>query len=325
MATIDGLKNLIDKEIDKAIPVAMKQVKYLYKELGNVEYIGENEKNSYKYNWVTFGGSPIMQDYTDHNDPPTTNMKEGYKGEKDYDQKRIAIPVAERTLRKATNKEVAQMVKKNVFILQRSIDRTIEKAFFDDLFNNGTTTTTPDGVPLFSSDHPIKNAEGWNTSTTWSNNYSTANLPTYYGITSMSLGYDQLSAAEHLFQQEKALDGYETDATPGFLLVPTGLKKTAAQLCKSKFDPSSANNSYNEFEGMRYVVSNRLTNATTVSQSAWFLLPQDKMDHGLKVLICKSEVRQYYVEKERTFYFDAYAEFATCAEHPMNIMRCVGS
>lgn len=127
-----------------------------------------------------------------------------------------------------------------------------QQVFFDN-FNNGFTTNGYDGVPLFSTSHPLVKAGG-----------SQGNRPTTDADLSVTSLRDALTQIANWVSHE----GIRVLYQPKLLLVSTTDIYSAHELLKSDFRPDTANNAVNAFtiNGMEYAASPYLTDS-----DAWFI------------------------------------------------------
>lgn len=148
------------------------------------------------------------------------------------------------------------------------------------VFNNGFTTFTgPDGVALFSTQHP-KNP---NEATTYISNRA---------ATDADLSTTSLKAALTAFENQTDERGLKFNQTAKILLVPADLKWTAQEILSSALEPYVAENTKNVLNNsLRLIVWPFLTDADT-----WFLLG-DKSDHNLNFFWR----RKFNVKKDSDF------------------------
>jgi phage major head subunit gpT-like protein len=147
--------------------------------------------------------------------------------------------------------------------LGRSARQTVEIQAAS-LFNNGFSSTTgsPDGKPLFATDHPLVGGG------TARNELST---PADLSVTS-------LQQAINDFEDTVDDRGLLLAIKPKLLVVPSELKWQAHQLLMSPLLPGTADNDANPLkdEGLSYFVWNYLTDP-----DAWFLIAEPD-DHEVK-------------------------------------------
>ena len=129
-------------------------------------------------------------------------------------------------------------------------------------FNNGFATNGYDGVPLFSTAHPLVKAGG-----------TENNRPT----TDADLSEASLRTALNDLAGTLSHEGLRMYIRPKHLLVHTQNIYTAHELLNSDLRPGTANNDTNAFNlfGLSYISSEYLTDT-----DAWFVLA-DKMDHRI--------------------------------------------
>lgn len=159
-------------------------------------------------------------------------------------------------------------VKKAFQELSKAAAYTKELKFWD-LLNSGFVTTVrvgSDGAALFSA-HTYPGGYG-----------SFAN----YAASAGSLSMTTLQAARLSFGKMTNSRAIPIPMEPQILVIPPELEATAEKLIKSKYNPENANQQYNPFNGMQYLVVPYLTSTT-----AWFLLG-GKMDHDLRFIVRKA-------------------------------------
>lgn len=137
---------------------------------------------------------------------------------------------------------------------------TRDKKAFDFIFNKGfTTTTTNDGVALFSASHLNLNGD------------TVSNI-----LTSSALSESTLNTAIETLREMVAQDGENGGHSPATLLVPNRLFKTAIEITKSELRSGTANNDANyyslAFPGLRVVTSRWIGASQGGSDTSWFLL-----------------------------------------------------
>lgn len=137
---------------------------------------------------------------------------------------------------------------------------TRDKKAFDFIFNKGfTTTTTNDGVALFSDSHVNLNGD------TVDNK-----------LASSALSEATLNTAIETLREMIAQDGENGGHSPATLLVPNRLFKTAIEITKSELRSGTANNDANYFSmafpGLRVVTSRWIGASQGGSDTSWFLL-----------------------------------------------------
>lgn len=137
---------------------------------------------------------------------------------------------------------------------------TRDKKAFDFIFNKGfTTTTTNDGVALFSASHLNLNGD------------TVSNI-----LTSSALSESTLNTAIETLREMVAQDGENGGHSPKTLLVPNRLFKTAIEITKSELRSGTANNDANyyslAFPGLRVVTSRYIGASQGGSDTSWFLL-----------------------------------------------------
>ena len=137
---------------------------------------------------------------------------------------------------------------------------TRDKKALDFIFNKGfTTTTTNDGVALFSASHVNLNGD------------TVSNIMTGSALTEATLN----TAIERL-REMIAQDGENGGHSPATLLVPNRLFKTAIEITKSELRSSTANNDANyyslAFPGLKVVTSRYIGASQGGSDTSWFLL-----------------------------------------------------
>ena len=129
-------------------------------------------------------------------------------------------------------------------------------------FNNGFATNGYDGVPLFSTAHPLVKAGG-----------TENNRPT----TDADLSEASLRTALNDIASTVSHEGLRIYVRPKTLLVHTTNVYTAHELLKSDLRPGTANNDANAFNlfGLSYMTSEYLTDT-----DSWYVLA-DKSEHKL--------------------------------------------
>lgn len=137
---------------------------------------------------------------------------------------------------------------------------TRDKKAFDFIFNKGfTTSTTNDGVAIFSASHVNLNGD------------TVSNL-----MTGSALSESTLNTAIETLREMLAQDGENGGHAPATLLVPNRLFKTAIEITKSELRSGTANNDLNyystAFPGLRVVTSRWIGASQGGSDTSWFLL-----------------------------------------------------
>lgn len=139
---------------------------------------------------------------------------------------------------------------------------TKSKNAFNVLNLGFTTTTTNDGVALFSASHVTLSGE------------TVSNL-----LTSSALSESTLNTAFNSLINQKTQDGTLGGHLPSVLLVPTALFKTACEITKSVLRSGTANNDLNYYSelypGLKVLHSPFLGAGFGGSDTSWFLLSQD--------------------------------------------------
>ena len=145
--------------------------------------------------------------------------------------------------------------------LSRSAEETVQTTAFN-VFNNGFSTNGFDGVPLFSTAHPMLDGP------------TQANRPT----TDVDLSVTSLTAGLTTIEKYTDERGLKQPTKAVMLLVPVDLWNTAEELLKSEYKPYTANNEVNALQAkdLRYFQGHYLTDT-----DAWFLLAEKEM-HELK-------------------------------------------
>jgi len=138
----------------------------------------------------------------------------------------------------------------------RSLPRSmhdLKQRLFADNFNNGFTVNGYDGVPLFSTNHPIVNGGGVQA--------NTPSVQVDLTVDSLEEGFTQIS-------QWVTQEGLRWMAKPEYMLVSPGNSYGAYQLLNSDYTPDSANNAVSSVKrfGLKMVESPYITDT-----DAWFI------------------------------------------------------
>lgn len=146
--------------------------------------------------------------------------------------------------------------------------QTVENRVWNILnFGFDSAVTGADGVPLFSSAHPLKGL-----GTTFSNTATGAAL----SVTSLQ---DAIVNAFDLLVNDR---GLAITRTAKYLVVPPQLEATALELLKSAYVPTSANNAINvQYNRLELIVSRYITDP-----NAWFIFG-NKGELGSDAHACK--------------------------------------
>lgn len=162
-------------------------------------------------------------------------------------------------------------ITKNTRELERSF-RSTKEIILAGILNNGfTSTTTADGVYLFSASHKLT------PSGTQSN------------LLAADLSVTSLQTALNQYADMTNLRGLLLGLQPGRLVVPMELSWLAKEILKSDLRSDTSANAMNAFKDNMIDISvkNYLTDA-----DAWFLFPKDNKDHNMKLKVWQ-ELKTY--------------------------------
>lgn len=133
------------------------------------------------------------------------------------------------------------------------------------VFDDGFTTNGYDGVPLFSTSHPLENGGG----------AVGANRPS----AGSQLSYTSLKELRNIMQDMVNEDNQLVRYSPAFLVVPQNLQDDAAILVKTMYSPEDANNAINTVYNSMQLLPGGFWNYLS-SDDAFFVV-SEKMDHHL--------------------------------------------
>lgn len=137
-----------------------------------------------------------------------------------------------------------------------------------EIFDDGFTTNGYDGVPLFSTAHPLENGNG----ATGSNRPSTGS----------ELSITSFRELRNIMQDTVNENGQRVKYSPAFFVVPQALQDDAAEIIQSQFNPENANNAVNTVYNSVKLLPGGFWNYLE-SDTAFFLL-SEKQDHYLMFL-----------------------------------------
>lgn len=299
-ATRDDLQEEFRMEFEKNNGV--------YKEIFNEVTIGDNDQKSKFLKGKSVGGMALPKEYTIGEDVQESDVIDGYEYLIEYKLFRHAV--AEYDLdRRNARKSLMGLFDATMEMTEAFADRVEIECF--NVFNNGTSLIGPDGVPFFSASHPIKSDQFSNSSSVWSN-YKT----------SLAFTPDNYYTARYTLKAlQRRLNGDKAIMTPSILLVPDALETEADKLIQSPGEYTNANNSVMPHK-IRPIVAPRLDDASTRTNSTWYLLA-DKKKHGLYVVwrmkptITIEEVPR---SMKLVTYMDMY--FGVGLKHQYGVVRC---
>lgn len=168
-----------------------------------------------------------------------------------------------------------EMVKDGKVSFIERATNSFSKGFFEirefgaaSIFDDGFTVNGYDGVPLFSTQHPLENGDG---------NFG-INRP----ADPSELSTTSLRELRDIMQSTVNEDGQLIQIPPSYLVVPQALQDTAKELMLSEYDPNNANNNINTLAGGMKLLPGGYWNYLG-SDTAFFLMA-DKMYHHLMFL-----------------------------------------
>lgn len=132
------------------------------------------------------------------------------------------------------------------------------------IFDDGFTVNGYDGVPLFSTAHPLENAAGFG-----------VNRPAVASALSLTSFRELRNILQDTVNEDGQLIRYQMQ----YLVVPQDLQDTAAELMKSAYQPTNANNAINSVYQSAMIVPGGHWQYLG-SQTAWFITAP-KEDSGL--------------------------------------------
>ena len=135
------------------------------------------------------------------------------------------------------------------------------------VLDDGFTTNGYDGVPLFSASHPLENGDG-----VLGNNLGTA----------AELSLTSSRVLRNTMQSMVNENGQIVKYKPSYLALPQDLQDVGAEIVKSMYDPTNANNAINTMYDALKLLPGGLWNYLS-SSTAWFMLAE-KMEHHLMFL-----------------------------------------
>lgn len=153
--------------------------------------------------------------------------------------------------------------------------RSFSKGFYEikeysaaGVYDDGFTVNGYDGVPLFSTQHPLENGDGG----------FGINRP----VDPSELSTTSLRELRNIFQSTVNEDGQFIKMMPSYLIVPQDLQDDAKELIQSQYDPNNANNNVNTLYATLQLLPGGYWQYLG-SESAFFL-QAEKMHHNLMFL-----------------------------------------
>jgi len=135
------------------------------------------------------------------------------------------------------------------------------------VLDDGFTETGYDGVALFSASHPLENGDGV--------------LGTNIGAAA-ELSLTSSRVLRNVMQSMVNENGQIVKYKPSSLVVPQALQDVAAEIVKSMYDPTNANNAINTMYDSLKLLPGGFWNYLS-SDTAWFMFAE-KMEHHLMFL-----------------------------------------
>lgn len=136
------------------------------------------------------------------------------------------------------------------------------------IFDDGFTVAGYDGVPLFSTAHPLENGGG----------AVGVNRPT----DPSELSVTSFRELRNIMQDTVNEDNQKVRYSPQWLVVPHQLQDVAMEIVKSAYNPENGNNAINTLYNTVTTLPGGFWNYLD-SDTAWFLMG-DKSEHGLMFL-----------------------------------------
>lgn len=134
------------------------------------------------------------------------------------------------------------------------------------IFDNGFTTNGYDGVPLFSTSHPLENGDG----------LTGANRPSAASELSKTSFREMRNIMQNMVNENGQKVRYGLD----YLLVPQALQDIALELMGSSYDPDNGNNTINTVYNRCKLVPGDYWPYLS-SDTAWFMLSPKNQHHLL--------------------------------------------
>lgn len=254
--TFDALYDNVDKSLSAIMKDKLTELARIYTQIFNVKT--SDRKFERVVSYVPFGdtqakpeGQPFALD----------ELRQGWTKDFTHTENGLGFQVTQTAMEDDAEN-----------ILQRAGDwlafsaRYVEEGRAANPFNNGfSTETTPDGVSLFNSAHPLRGGGTAKNTLAVAADLSAASLTQAL----IDLQTDQKDQAGHL----------ANPINSWILYVPPGLEFLADRLLNSVGLPGSADNDRNPIKSRRtwqIVVNPRLTDS-----DAWFLVASDKGAHAL--------------------------------------------
>lgn len=273
MAGISAL--VVNKELDDIFSDNFTG-KEEYKELESImtiKTLGDSDTETNLWKWQSAGGTGKFDEVTEGQPTPTDTLINGYAGSVEARTFKKTIP-----LTKETKRDCISNFKYIIDDIMPQVEDMAFETIIDEvarvIFNAGTTETTVDGKPIYSTSHPIKENRMGDGATTWSN-YFQSYTSFDAALTDMSLSALALGAAEHaLSVGQKRLNGTVDKHIPSILYVPSSLKFQANKILNGTYDPDNANNQHNPYgQNIKLKVGLSLDNyASNMAKSPWYLL-----------------------------------------------------
>ena len=254
--SFDALYDNVDKTIYGVMKGQLKELPRIYTDIYNIK--SSDRKFERVVTYVPFGDTQTKPEGEVY---AFDQLRQGYTKDFTHTENGLGFEVTQTALEDDAEN-----------LLQRAGEwlafsaRYVEEGRAANPFNNGfTTETTPDGVSLFNTAHPLKGGG------TAKNRPSTDADLSATSLTQamIDLQTDQKDEAGHL----------SAPITSWTLYVPPALEFLAERLVKSKQMPGVADNDVNPVNSRRtwdIVVNPRLSDA-----DAWFLIAGNKAQHGL--------------------------------------------
>jgi len=297
VANSGAFSQLISKDYKKVFFDEYKRYPEMYKAVANISTM--NSAYDREGEMVGFGA---LQKIAEGQSIPTDNLIQGNSKVITPEDFALQFQVSANLW----NDDQKGHVKKAFQELSKAAAYTRELKFWD-LLNSAFVTTTRsgiDGKALVADDHPL-NGFG-----TFSNEAATGG----------SLTMTSLQAARLTFQKMVNARNVPIPMDPALLIVPPELESQAEKLVKSKYNPENANEQYNPFEGLKYMVVPYLTSTT-----AWYLLGK-KEDHDLRYIIRQPLALESTDDFDtRTSKFRAVTRFTTDFVHWRGVYANAGA
>lgn len=258
VANSGAFSQLISKDYKKVFFDEYKRFPEMYKAVANV--VTMNSAYDREGEMIGFGA---MQKIGEGQPIPTDNLTQGNSKIITPEEFALQFQVSANLW----DDDQKGHVKKAFQELSKAAAYTRELKFWD-LFNAGFVTTTRVGIDsaaLFAT-HTLLGGYG-----TYSN----------VAASGGSLNMTSLLAARTRFTKMVNDRNIPIPMEAQLLIVHPDMEADAERLVKSKYNPENANEQYNPFEGLKYMVVPYLTSST-----AWFLVG-GKMDHDLRFIVRK--------------------------------------